>query len=244
MDYKPRFNTKKLEEEQARLSRKIIAKDDIDFSQINTIAGFSQAFFGRKIISAVVICDAKTMDIVEKKYAIIESKIPYIPGFLGFRESPAIIEAYSKLSAEPDVIMIEGHGVLHPRKFGFASQAGLSLDKPSIGIAKSLLTGEVSEGDIFVDGELRGKELRTKEHANPLYISAGHLISLKTAVEIVKNCINPPHKLPEPLHIAGRYADKIREREVKNDSENSKFIAESPQKESPQKKAAGMLFNF
>ncbi len=246
MDYKPRFNTRKLEEEQVRLSKKIINRDAPDFSNIasiKTIAGCSQAIVGRKIISAIVVCDYSTLEILEKKYAIVKARIPYIPGFLGFRESPAVIEAYLKLTAEPDVLLVEGHGILHPRRFGFASQVGLSLSKQTIGVAKSLLIGESNEGNVYVDNELRGKEIVTREFARPIYISSGHLISLKTACEVVRNCNRPPHKLPEPLHIAGRYADKIREREMQGEAQRkeqkSKFAAESPQK-----KAAGMLFNF
>lgn len=204
------FNLKKMEAEQARLSRKLILKDSFEADKIEKIAGVDQTFIKNTIISSIVICEYKTMKPIEKKYAVVKSKMPYIPGFLSYRESPAIIEAYHLLERDFDVLLVDGNGILHPRKFGMASHLGLALDKPTIGIAKNLLVGESKEGEIYVDGELRGVEIKTKEHANPLYVSPGHMISLKTAEEIVKKCIVAPHKMPEPLQLAHKYGDKIR----------------------------------
>ncbi len=204
------FNLKKMEAEQARLSRKLILKDSFEADKIEKIAGADQTFINNTVISAIAVCDYKTMKTIEKKYAVVKAKMPYAPGFLSYRESPAVIEAYHLLERDFDVLLVDCNGILHPRKFGMASHIGLALGKPTIGIAKSLLLGEAKDGKIYVDGELRGAEVRTKEHANPLYVSPGHLISLKTAEGIVRQCIVPPHKMPEPLHLAHKYGDQVR----------------------------------
>jgi deoxyribonuclease V len=105
--------------------------------------------------------------------------------------------------------MIAGHGVAHPLKCGLASYIGVELGKASIGIAKKILVGEVKKGKIVILNETRGEEVITREHANPLYVSSGHLISLKTSVDLVKKSIISPHKLPEPLHEARKYLKKV-----------------------------------
>jgi deoxyribonuclease V len=152
------------------------------------------------------------MEVVEQKYAVVDEKFPYIAGFLSYRESPAVIEAYSKLENIPDLLILEGSGILHQRKIGMASHVGLLIDKPTIGITKTLLCGEVKDGKVIVDKEVLGFELKTKEHGNPIYVSPGNKITLDKSLEIVKKLIKPPHKLPEPLHLAHRYANKIREK--------------------------------
>lgn len=200
----------KLKEDQIRLSKKIILKDD--FEKIEKIAGCDIAQKGDGLAAAIVVCDYKTLQVLEKQYAIATATMPYIPEFLGFRECPALIECYSKLTIEPDILIFDGNGILHPRRFGAASQLGLSMDKPTIGVAKSLLCGEVKDDEIFLDGKKSGFELKTKEFSKPIYVSPGHKITLKTAVEIVKALIRPPHKLPEPLHLAHRYAEEMKEK--------------------------------
>lgn len=195
-----------LKEEQIRLARKIIIKDD--FEDIATIAGVDQTYKNNKIISFVVVCDYKTMNILET--AEIERPItfPYIPTYLNYREAPAIVEVINQLSKRPDILLVDGHGISHPRKIGLASHVGLALDIPTIGVAKSLLCGEIKDGKLIYNNETRGQEMITKEHAKPIYISPGYRISLKTAVEIIKNTIKLPHKYPEPLYLAHRSAKK------------------------------------
>ena len=198
----------KFKEEQLRLAKKVVVKDEFD--EIKLVGGVDQSFKDNKIISAFIVCDYKTMEVVERKYAIVEASVPYIPGYLSYREAPAAVEAFLKLEKKPDIILVEAHGIAHPRKFGMASHVGLLLDKPTIGVAKKLLFGEVKNDKIVIGEEVRGFSLITKEHAKPIFISPGHKISLKTSLEIVKNCIRLPHKLPEPLYLAHRYANKIR----------------------------------
>lgn len=197
-----------LKEEQQKLAKKVILKDS--FEKLELVAGADQAYFKDDIISAIVVCDYKTMEIKEKAFALVKTKIPYSKGFLAYRDGPAISEAYAKLIAKPDVMMFNGNGILHPRRFGLASHMGVLLDMTSIGIAKHLLIGDIKDKNVYVDSELRAEIISTREHSKPIYVSLGHKISLKASVEIVKNCIRFPHKLPEPLHLAHRYANEIR----------------------------------
>ena len=200
----------KLKEEQLKLTKKVVLKDS--FNELKLIAGADQAFHNDDVISAIVVCDYKTMEIKEKAYAIVKAKVPYIKGFLAYREGPAISEAYAKLQQKPDVMIFDGNGILHPRKCGMASHIGVLLDQASIGIAKQLLIGEVKANKVYVENEARAELVETRKHSKPIYVSLGHKISLKTSVEIVKKCLKFPHKLPEPLHLAHRYANEIREK--------------------------------
>jgi len=202
---------RKLKKEQLDLAKKVSTKDEIE--ELNLIAGCNQSFVDYKIISSIVVLDFKTLEVIEEQQAEVKAMMPYIPGFLSYRETPAVIEVFNKLENRPDVLLVEANGILHPRKLGMASHLGLSLDIPTIGVAKKLLCGEVKNSKIYVDGELRGMVLVTKEHANPLYISPGHKVNLKKAMEIIKQCIKLPHKLPEPLHLAHRYAKRLRKKE-------------------------------
>jgi deoxyribonuclease V len=201
------IDTTKLKEEQLKLARKVVLKDGFD--KISLIAGSDQAYYMDKIISAIAVLSYEDLKVVELKYTVQECKFPYIPTYLSYRESPAIVETYHKLDNQPDIILVDGNGILHPRKLGVASHLGLLLDKPTIGVAKSLLLGEEKDGKIFVDGEPRAFIVTTREYAKPIYVSPGHLVSMGKSLEIVKHCLQG-HKLPEPLKIAHNYANKIK----------------------------------
>jgi deoxyribonuclease V len=105
--------------------------------------------------------------------------------------------------------MIEGHGIAHPERSGLATFVGVELAKPTIGVAKRLLVGEIKEDNIVIENDIVGKSVKTKEYANPLLVSPGHLISIEQAAELVKNWVIPPHKMPEPIHAAHRLAKKV-----------------------------------
>ena len=120
-----------------------------------------------------------------------------------------MIETYHRLELDPDIMLIDGNGRLHPRRMGLACHVGLSLDKPTIGVAKNLLTGEIQGDDILLNGEKLAKIMETKNKAKPIYISQGHKVSLSKALEITKAC-STVHKLPEPLHQAHKLANKVR----------------------------------
>jgi deoxyribonuclease V len=204
------MNVRDLKKEQLKLAKKVIVKDDFD--ELTYVGGCDQAFVDNKVISAVVVLDLKTLEVVEKKYAAVDAPIQYIPGFLSYRESPAVVEAVAKLDQKPDVLMIDANGILHPRRIGMASHLGILLDMPTIGVAKKLLLGDEEDGKIVVEGEKRAAVLKTKEHAKPIYVSPGHRVSLRTALDTVKKCMVEKHKLPEPLHEAHKYSNKIRNR--------------------------------
>lgn len=200
----------KLKEEQLKLAKKVIVKDS--FEKLDLIGGVDCAYAKDEVIAAIVVCDSKTMEAKEKVFAVAKAKFPYVAGFLAYREGAAISEAYTKLADKPDIMIFDGNGILHPRRFGLASHMGVALDVASIGIAKQLLVGEEKGNVVYVDKEARAEAVVTREKSKPVYISPGHKISLKTSVEIVKSCMRFPHKLPEPLHLAHKYANEIRDK--------------------------------
>lgn len=209
----------KLKEEQVKLAEKVIISDTV--KNIKTIAGAEQVFIQNKVISVIVVCQYDDFKIIEKKHAIVEAKMPYISSYMFYREGPALLEAFNMLEQKPDVLIVNGNGILHPRRIGMASHAGILLDIPTIGVAKRLMLGEKRGNTIYVDKEAVGYELTTREHAKPIYISPGHKISLKTSLEIIKNSVRQPHKLPEPLHLAHAYASKIRKELTANKNPES-----------------------
>jgi len=204
-----KMNIGELKDIQRKTGKQVSTEDAIDPSEIKYIAGFDVAFVGDKAICGAAVLDAKTLEVKETKHLIITAPMNYIPGLLAFREGPAILQLYYDLEYDPDVIMVDGHGILHEEKAGLASFIGVELAKPVIGVAKTLLVGEEKGDEIYYDGELRGLKVSTKEHANPVYVSPGHMISLQTAAELVRQTIRPPHKMPEPLHEAHKIARKV-----------------------------------
>ncbi len=198
----------KLKEEQLKLAKKVINTDS--FEKITTIAGADQSYSDNKVISAIAVCDYKSLEVIEEKHAVVDAKIPYKSGFLFYRDGPAVIEAFNKLENKPDVLILKGNGVLHPRRIGMASQVGLLLDTATIGVAKKLMLGQVKGNTIYVEKEARGYKITTREHAKPIYVSPGYKVSLKTSLEVIKNCLRYPHKLPEPLQLAQKYGNKVR----------------------------------
>ena len=158
---------------------------------------------------AVVVMDYPALELVEMKTVNGKLDFPYIPGLLSFRESPLALAAFEKLVATPDLILVDGQGLAHPRRLGLASHLGLLLDTPTIGCAKSRLCGSYEEPgvapgsytDLVDSGEVIGAVLRTKRAINPLYISIGHKMDLETAIGWVLACCRG-YRIPEPLRLA------------------------------------------
>jgi deoxyribonuclease V len=158
---------------------------------------------------AVVVLAYPEMTVVESSVVEQEVDFPYIPGLLSFREAPLILAACEKLNHSPDLILVDGQGIAHPRRFGLASHVGLLLDLPTIGCAKSLLCGshgpvgdEVgSYTEIADSGEVIGAALRTKKGVRPLYVSVGHEVDLASAVSWVMRCCRG-YRMPEPTRLA------------------------------------------
>src|SRR3989338_11624578 len=145
----------KLKEEQLKLAKKVTLKDY--FEKLNLIAGVDCAYNQYDAIAAIVVCDYKTMEVKEKVFAIVKAKVPYLKGFLAYREGPAISSAYAKLQNKPDVMLFDGNGILHPRRCGLASHMGILLEQASIGIAKQLLIGEVKGNKVYIEKEARAE---------------------------------------------------------------------------------------
>lgn len=175
------------------------------------IAGLDAAFSrdDRRCLAAAVLWDMRQQTVVERQVAVRPLTFPYVPGLLSFREAPAVLAALRKLRTPPDVLIYDGHGFAHPRRFGVACHVGVILDRPTIGCAKSRLVGThrvpgSRRGSIapLVDGgEVIGSVLRTQDGVNPVFVSVGHLIDLPAARRIVLACASR-HRLPEPTRLA------------------------------------------
>lgn len=202
-----------LKDIQKKTAKQVITEDQFD--EIKYVAGFDVAFVGDKAVVGAAVFEYPSMKLVEKKHLVVKSPMQYVPGMLAFREGPPISQLYYDLEYDPDLLLIDGMGLTHPDKCGLATFVGVELAKPTIGISKSILEGEEKDGKVYLDGEIRALLVKTKEHARELYVSIGHMISLETAAELVKNMIVPPHKHPEPLHVARRIAKKSA-KEIKN----------------------------
>lgn len=156
-------------------------------------ADVSAERFSRRGYAGVVLIDRETMETVEEASAAVDLGFPYVPGYLSFRELPALAAAWEKVRRRPDVVVWDAHGYAHPRRFGVACHGGVLLDIPSIGCAKTMFVGEHgplarergSTAEIVDRGEVVGVALRTRDDCNPVYISPGHRMDLDTAVEIV-----------------------------------------------------------
>ncbi len=194
-----------MSEEQIKLSKKVILKSMFD--RIETVAGFDCSFDGIKFVCAGVVLSYKDQKILDFVTLSGRVSFPYIPTFLSYRELPAILKAYNALKTKPDIILVDGQGICHPRGLGIASHLGVILNKPTIGVAKSKLCGEVSENKIILNGKQVGWCIITKTGCKPLFISPGHKVSLEDSLKIVKVCIRN-HKLPEPLRYAHLYANR------------------------------------
>lgn len=215
------INLDNLSKEQKKFAKLVSLRDGIDFSLVENAAGCSNFFLGNQIVSSIVVCNTN-FEIIEKKYAVKRAEFPYLTGFRAYRELPAMVECFKKLQEVCDVIFVEGHGIAHPRGFGIASHLGIAVQKPTVGIAQKLLEGEVVDSKIMLNGKRVGACIITKEGSRPIYISPGNMISVKTAVEITKKFLKPPHKLPEPLVMARKYSDIVREELSKKTFNRSK----------------------
>jgi deoxyribonuclease V len=211
-----RFSIAKARMAQTLLSKKIISEDKIP-KRIRLVAGVDVAYVGELAFGAVAVLDYDSLELLETQTATCTVKFPYVPTLLSFREIPPSVACIRKLKLKPDVFLVDAHGMAHPRGFGFASHLGLAIGKPTIGVAKSRLIGELKEidGRMFLvhDGVVVGFVLTPKKGAKPVYVSIGHLVSLSTAVKIVEHCTRGD-RIPEPLLAAHRIASEKRKREM------------------------------
>jgi deoxyribonuclease V len=197
---------------QRAIARDVILEDQLPIDGITKIGAFDCTQFGDKLVCAAIVVAYPSMQVLERKWLVKKAPMPYVPGYLAFREGPLMLELYYKLEVDPDVLLVDGHGVAHPVGCGIACYVGVELHKPTIGVAKSLLIGEVKDGKVLMDDKIVGTLVQTRKFAKPVYVTPGHLITVETAAQLIEKCVLPPHKLPEPLHIAHRFADKVAER--------------------------------
>ncbi len=201
---------------QQRLRSCVVLEDRLP-GRVGTVAGVDVGFKvgGRLTRAAVAVLAFPSLKRVEWAVAEVETRFPYVPGLLSFREIPAVLEALKRLPKLPGLLLCDGQGIAHPRRFGIASHLGVLLDHPTIGVAKRRLVGShgpVPEGKgewvPLRDGdEIIGAVLRTREGVKPIYVSPGHRVCLETAVSWVMACVTR-YKLPETTRRAHRLASE------------------------------------
>lgn len=169
------------------------------------MAGVDASYYQGMVCAAVIVLDFPHLKPIEQAVVEFPLSFPYIPGLLSFREAPGILAALKQLSQLPDVLIVDGHGQAHPRRFGLACHLGVWLDLPTIGCAKSILIGELaplgakvgSTAKLTLGTEVLGIALRTRTNVKPVYLSIGHRMDLISAAKIILAC-NKGYRLPEP----------------------------------------------
>jgi len=197
---------------------------------VQTIAGADVSFnkFSPLIYAAIVVLHVPSLTVIEATEAVSEIKFPYIPGLLSFREIPALLAAWTKLKIEPDAVMLDGHGIAHPRGMGIAAHFGLCVNRPTLGCAKSVLVGKYQEPSaqrgawtpMTHQGETIGAALRTKTNVGTVFVSPGHWLDLEGALEITLQC-GGGYRIPEPTRHAHNRANILRRALMQSENRKS-----------------------
>lgn len=186
---------------QNEMAKKVIS-EHAQNDELTYICGADVAYRNNIAYCSAVLMNKNTMEIKESVNVTLKVKHPYVPGVFVLRESEVIINILKPLRNRFDLLLIDGHGVLHPRRCGLASYVGIIIDKPTIGVAKKILCGTVNaDRFIDVDGVISGFKM-IKEKKKPIYISVGHKINLINAIRIIKELVRPEERIPEPLRLA------------------------------------------
>lgn len=203
---------------QDEMAASVMARDEPAVPRLFGGADVSNQRFDptRRVFAALVTLDAAGRELARATRAD-QARFPYVPGFLGFREVPALAAAWDWLNPKPELLLVDGHGVAHPRGVGVATHLGLVLDHPTVGVAKSLLVGDPvplpdaagAQAPLMWRGKQIGVALRTRRGANPLYISVGHRVSLTRAVEVVLRTTQG-RRLPAATRAAHEAANALR----------------------------------
>jgi deoxyribonuclease V len=200
----------KLYDEQLELAKKAVLTDS--FGPIKRVGGVDCSYLSHEfIIAGLVVLDLQTLKPFYRTYDMRKLTFPYIPGLLAYREADSMIGAITKAKVKPDLVMVDGFGTNHPRRCGIATQIGITLDMPTIGVGKSFLCGTLKGDWIYQDGVMTGKLVRAKPDQKPVYVSPGHKISLRSAVKIVKQCMGG-HRQPGPTRLAHEYVTALKAR--------------------------------
>ncbi|MEM3823568.1 MAG: endonuclease V [Candidatus Bathyarchaeia archaeon] len=214
----PKFSVEKAHKAQLLLSKKIVFEDRLP-KKVRFVAGVDVAYRKSTSVGAVAVLEYESLKLVESQTATCKTRFPYIPTLLSFREIPPSILCIRKLRTTPDVFLVDGHGFAHPYGCGFASHLGLAMVKPTIGVAKDKLFGELedlkAEDLAFLkhNGKVIGAAVTTKRGCKPVYVSVGHMISLETAIKIVKHCARS-NRIPEPILKAHEMANLLKRKSI------------------------------
>lgn len=202
---------------QQQLRARVISEDRL--GPVHYVAGVDVGFEQSNTITraAVTVLSFPALELKDQALARRPTSFPYIPGLLSFREVPAVLDAFARLNIRPDLVLCDGQGIAHPRRFGIACHIGVWMDIPAIGVAKSRLIGTHDEvpdckggyADLYDHGERVGVVLRTRVNVRPLYISIGHRISLETAIDYVMRCTTR-YRLPETTRYAHKLASNLK----------------------------------
>lgn len=204
------FSVEKAREMQINASKKVIREDTLP-SKISYVAGVDVAYEEDMSYGAATVIDYEKLALVESRTAIVKTRFPYMPTLLSFRELPAALAAIQQLHTQPDVFLVDGNGILHPRRLGLASHLGLVIRRPTIGVAKGLLTGTVGFVNvknwalIKDSGEVIGAAFSRRVGWKPIYVSVGHMVSLARAMEVIEHCTQN-NRIPTPIASAHRAA--------------------------------------
>ena len=208
------LSPKEARDVQARLRERVEHRDRLP-QPVRHVAGIDVGYEedGSVTRAAVAVLSFPELQLVGQSIARIPTRFPYVPGLLSFREAPAVLAALTQLETLPDLVLYDGQGIAHPRRFGIASHLGILLDLPTIGVAKTRLIGEHEDvpdergawEPLMDKGEMIGAVLRTRPKVAPLYVSIGHRISLETAIHWTLACTTR-YRLPETTRHAHRLA--------------------------------------
>ena len=192
----------KIIELQNKFAKKVITSDYLNNNNIRNVCGIDVSYKDLNAFCSAVIVNKNTLEITEivNEKSIVKSS--YIPGLFMLREAKPLLKTLRLLKNTYDLVLIDGHGILHPRKCGLASYIGIMIDKPTIGVAKKLLCGSIIENNyVEYKQTILGYRIRKNNKKN-IYVSVGHKISLETAIDIIKKLIKKSEFVPEPLRIA------------------------------------------
>ncbi|RLE80161.1 MAG: endonuclease V [Thermoprotei archaeon] len=208
------FEVAKARAVQRLFAEKVIEKDFVDLNKVRYVCGIDVAYFreGTKEwgVAAACVLNYPSLEVLEVKCSVLEIKVPYVPTLLAFRELLPMHRAYLLLSFEPDVVFINGQGRIHPYLCGIACHLGVLIDKPTIGVAKKLLCGEIAEDSekIYAPVVFKGKVVGAYIKSKRIFVSIGHKISLDTACRLALMCSTKRYRLPVPLQRAHEEATR------------------------------------
>jgi deoxyribonuclease V len=211
--------------EATRIQNELRNKVDISEHELNitTIGGadISLNLYDTTIYAGIILLSFPQLQPVAYSLVKDETRFPYVPGFLAFREVPALVKVWEQMQQKPDLLVVDGHGIAHPRRIGIAAHFGAVSGQASMGCAKNILCGKYEEPapeqgaytPIMDKGEQIGYSFRSKSKTAPVYISPGHLLGMKNSLEIIKQCVGK-HRIPEPTRLAHELVNRFRKGEL------------------------------